>query len=79
MQIQLQQEKISLCKTKHLKTRQVCGSLSLSFSSHHSSQLFQLTDNQAIISQTTNILHLIQSEIRDVFPFDSLGNRWGKL
>lgn len=77
--IQLQQAKISLLKTKRLQTRQVHGSLSPGFGSHHSSQLFQLTENQAIISQTTNILHLIQSEIRDVFPFDSLGNRWGKL
>ena len=71
MNIQLQQAKISLPKTKHLKTRQVHRSLNPSFSSHHSSQLFQLTENQAIISQTTNILHLIQSEIRDVLPFDT--------
>lgn len=77
--IQLQWARMSLPKTKHFKTRQVHGSLSPRFSSHHSSQLFQLTENQAIIFQTTNILHLIQSEIRDMFPFDSLGNRWGKL
>jgi len=77
--IQLESTKISLPKTKHLKTRQVHGSLSPDFSLHHSSQLFQLTENQVIISQTTNIRHLIQSEIRGMFPFDSLGNRWGKL
>lgn len=74
-----QQAKSSLPVTKHLKTKQVHRSLSLGFASHHSSQLFQLTENQAIISQTTNIQHLIQSEIRGMFPFDSLGNRWGKL
>lgn len=79
LNIQPQQAKISPSKNKHMKTRQVRGSLSPSFSSHHSSQLFQLTENQAVISQTTNILYLIQSEIRHVFPFDSLGNRWGKL
>lgn len=75
LNIQLQRAKL-LCLSLRAKAGTWMSQPQLWF---RASQLFELTENQAIISQTTNILHLIQSEMRDVFPFDSLGNRWRKL